>query len=286
MTKRLWPPTQDDVTTAARLVAVHWPEPVDEERITREWTSPRVDLEQDARIGDDVYVLVQDIDDGRAWIEVHGSDVSEALDWAESRASEMGARRLLAGAWSTDTPVLRELAARGFVLARQSRRMAIELDKPLGAPVWPEGISVRPMRLGEERSVYEVQQDAFRDTWEPLHESFEQWGHWLLQPRRFVPELWFLALDGTRICGIAICHPHPTVADLGWVCVLAVRREWRRRGIGRALLLHAFGAFKEQGLARAALGVDSDSPTGAHTLYEDAGMRTTQRFDIFEKAAA
>ena len=42
--------------------------------------------------------------------------------------------------------------------------------------------------------------------------------------------------------GFAICHPHAVDPELGWVRVLGVRRPWRGRGLGRALLLHAFRA--------------------------------------------
>jgi ribosomal protein S18 acetylase RimI-like enzyme len=65
-----------------------------------------------------------------------------------------------------------------------------------------------------------------------------------------------------------------------------VLRPWRRRGLGRALLLQAFAAFRERGLARAALGVDAESLTGANRLYESAGMHVAARFDIYEKPAA
>lgn len=286
MSPRLRPPTERDISTAARLVAEHWPEAIDDERIRRDWTSPRVDLARDARIGDDAYVLVEDIGEGRVWIEVHGGAVSDALDWAERRGAETGATRLLSGAWSTNAGVLDELVSRGFALTRQSRRMEIALSSPLDAPAWSGGIEVRTMREGEERTVYDVQQEAFRDTWEPMSESFEEWGHWLLQPPRFAPELWFVAVDADEICGIALCHPHPTVRECGWVAVVGVRRHWRRRGVGRALLLHALHALAARGFERAALGVDSGSPTGAHTLYEAVGMRATQRFDSYEKTVA
>ena len=64
-----------------------------------------------------------------------------------------------------------------------------------------------------------------------------------------------------------------------------MRRPWRRRGLGRALLLHAFAEFRERGLPRAGLSVDSASPTGAHRLYEQVGMHLGPRYDIYEKVA-
>jgi hypothetical protein len=50
--------------------------------------------------------------------------------------------------------------------------------------------------------------------------------------------------------------------------------------------LQAFAAFRERGLMRAGLGVDAESLTGAHRLYESAGMRVSASFDIYEKASS
>ena len=70
----------------------------------------------------------------------------------------------------------------------------------------------------------------------------------------------------------------------GWVGALGVRRAWRGRGLGKALLLQSFGEFHRRGLPRASLGVDADSPTGATRLYEQAGMHVELEQIVFEKA--
>ena len=59
-----------------------------------------------------------------------------------------------------------------------------------------------------------------------------------------------------------------------------MRRPWRRQGLGEALLLHSFRAFRERGFTRGTLGVDASSPTGATRLYERAGM-TIYRDTVF-----
>lgn len=284
MSLTLRPPRDDDVGRVAELMSRHRPEPVDEEGIRRSWTSPRTRVELDVRIGDGVYVRVEDFDEGRIWIDLHGAPVRPALEWAESRANQLGGSRALAGGWAGEGEKLEELERRGYVLVRTSRRMEIELGGQIPAPDWPEGIEIRLLRPGEERAVYEVQQETFRDTWEPIEESFEEWAHFLLQPPRYDPELWFIATAGPEIAGFAICHAYPTTPELGWIALLGVRREWRKRGLGRALLLHAFHTFESRGYTRVGLGVDSESPTGAHTLYERVGMRATSQFDIYEKA--
>jgi ribosomal protein S18 acetylase RimI-like enzyme len=64
---------------------------------------------------------------------------------------------------------------------------------------------------------------------------------------------------------------------------LGVRRPWRKRGLGLALLNHAFGEFYLRGKRKAGLGVDAENLTGALKLYEKAGMHVHKQFDMFEK---
>jgi mycothiol synthase len=62
-----------------------------------------------------------------------------------------------------------------------------------------------------------------------------------------------------------------------------VRRPWRRRGLGRLLLLTAFTALRERGCTTAALGVDSGNESGALGLYEGLGMHEALIHDFYEK---
>ena len=69
----------------------------------------------------------------------------------------------------------------------------------------------------------------------------------------------------------------------GYVSVLAVRRPWRKRGLGTALLQHSFAEMKRRGMKRATLGVDAENLTGAVALYERAGMHVEHRYDCYQK---
>ena len=69
----------------------------------------------------------------------------------------------------------------------------------------------------------------------------------------------------------------------GYVGALAVRRPWRGRGLGRALLLHTFAEFQRRGFDRVTLGVDAENPTGATALYESVGMTVESEAIVFEK---
>jgi mycothiol synthase len=282
MTAALRVPRDEDASLVARLLSENWQDPMDEDTVRLAWTAPKVDRELDARLDEAGYGLVERLDEKRVWIELGGSPSWALLDWAEERAAQMG-RRILSGASASDPTIGAALEERGFRLVRHSYRMTVGLEGALPQPEWPDEVEVRSFETGDERALYELQQETFEDVWEHVPLSFDEWSHWLLQPPRFVPELWFLAVADGEPVAYAICHPHAGNPELGWIGILGVRRTWRRRGLGRAVLLHAFHAFRARGLRQAGLGVDAESLTGAHRLYESAGMRETARFDVYEK---
>jgi ribosomal protein S18 acetylase RimI-like enzyme len=96
----------------------------------------------------------------------------------------------------------------------------------------------------------------------------------------FDPSLWFLAMDGDAVAGVLMGEILP---DRGWVNDLAVRRPWRGRGLGEALLRHSFGEFYRRGQRTVSLGVDSQNLTGATRLYQRVGMRAERQYDICER---
>ena len=55
----------------------------------------------------------------------------------------------------------------------------------------------------------------------------------------------------------------PETPEHGYVSSLGVRRPWRKRGLGLALLQHSFGEMKRRGMTRASLDVDAENLTGA-----------------------
>jgi mycothiol synthase len=65
--------------------------------------------------------------------------------------------------------------------------------------------------------------------------------------------------------------------------VLGVRRPWRRRGLGLALLRSAFGGFYRRGTRKVALAADSQSLTGATRPYERAGMHLERLYSVYRK---
>jgi mycothiol synthase len=281
----LRPPREEEAGAIAALLSTHAPEPVTEERVRRGWGAPGIDVERDVRVAvaDDEIVgfAAVKVEDEHTWIELHGRGLAELIDWATSRARG----RAYAGGWQANEEVQAALVQKGFELARHSYRMAIDLDGELPEPRWPDGVSVRSFRPGEGPAVHETHMETFEDSWEHTHEPYDEWAHWTLERPGFDPDLWLLATADDEIAGIALCRVHETDLRTGWVNILGVRRPWRRRGLGRALLFESFRRLAAHGCARAILGVDASSLTGAQTLYENAGMRVISTFDVYELPA-
>ncbi|NES22531.1 MAG: GNAT family N-acetyltransferase [Symploca sp. SIO3E6] len=64
-----------------------------------------------------------------------------------------------------------------------------------------------------------------------------------------------------------------TVSNEGWIDALGTRRGFRKRGLGRAMLLAGMQRLQAAGVDTVRLGVDSENPSGALRLYKSVGFR-------------
>jgi mycothiol synthase len=209
----------------------------------------------------------------------------EAYDHAENMARALGARRtrtfLVAG-----HDVERVVSGRGYGPIRTSWTMEIEfgVEAPAESTV-PDGVDIRPYRHPEdERAIYEAHVEAFADHWDYHREAFEHWREFSVNSRNFDPTLWLVAWAGDDIAGYALNYPQ-RAGDPGYgsVGTLGVRRPWRRRGLGEALLRRSFAALHARGQRKIRLSVDAENPTGATRLYERAGMRILRQSQTWER---
>jgi ribosomal protein S18 acetylase RimI-like enzyme len=204
--------------------------------------------------------------------EVRGRVLASEFDQEE----EVNARSYIAEVNQRDGEVMR-LA--GFECIMHHFQMQIELDGNPPSPVWPEGISVRTAITGkDDRVIYDLIQTAFERPGRPPH-PFGDWKAFLMRADIYEPDLWFLAVTDKEIVGACLGFVYP---DLGWVRQLGVLDEWRRKGLGTALLHHAFGVFKERGLPRVGLVVESEN-SRAYAFYQNIGMSVLRQYDEWEK---
>ena len=181
---------------------------------------------------------------------------------------------------STNNGARRLLEGRGYEATRGTYVMEIDLKDEPPQPEWPDGISVRTfVPGGDDRAVFEAVEDAFVDVWDRPRGTFERFVG-MTENAYFDPSIWFLATEDGEIAGTVLCK---AVDGEGWVDVVGVRRPWRRRGLGLALLRHAFGEYRRRGIRKVALSVDAESATGAPRLYERAGMRLQTGYVVYLK---
>jgi mycothiol synthase len=182
----------------------------------------------------------------------------EAADALVGAAEEHARSRSVAGALirgfapSTDRALVDAFTAAGWRVIRQSYRMRIELGDDFVEPRWPDGISGRTFRPGEEERLYEAHMEAFAEHWDFRRQTFEAWRAFNVDHPRFELSLWWLAEDGSELAGLAMNTWHFSGdPQFGWINVL---------------------------------GVDAESTTGAVRLYERAGMHVVRCNDVYEKA--
>jgi mycothiol synthase len=296
----LRPPRDDEFDAMLELMNAHQLAAFGEADYTaddlRTWlTTPYVVVERDIRVleRDGRLIGYADADPTREepplwWCDVKvdpsvdaGEVVAELVAWLEERAVE---GRLRVWTSEEDARIVGAFAALGFEPIRHSYRMEIDLADELREPAWPSEISVRTATAEDHRSVYDAVVEVWRDTNDPIDDTFEEWAHWHVERDSYDPSLWFLAVAGDELAGFSICRPDPVDPVAGYVNLLGVRRPWRRQGLGEALLLRSFEAFREKGLTRGTLGVDASSVTGATRLYERAGMSVYRDTVFLERA--
>ena len=180
--------------------------------------------------------------------------------------------------------LLQLFASNGYTSNLSFLIMELKLDEPPAAPQWVEGIRVRTfIQNQDEQATYQTDEEAAKDKGYHNPLSYEAWVKRMGMDREtFDPGIWFLACEGDEIVGVAL-NAYGKESDAIWVDHLSVRREWRRKGIGEALLLHSFGEFYKRGIQIAKLSVDSKSLTNAPRLYESVGMKTVQQYHIYKK---
>jgi ribosomal protein S18 acetylase RimI-like enzyme len=134
---------------------------------------------------------------------------------------------------------------------------------------------MRPVTPAEYRKAWDADHAAFRDHWgyvEPTEEQYQNW----LKDRNFQPHLWKVAWSGDEIVGMVgnffdEKENQEYNRKRGYTEDISVHRDWRGRGIAKALIAESIRMFKGMGMEHTTLGVDAQNPNGALNLYTSMG---------------
>ena len=259
----------------------------------------RIDLARDAWLAADAGGSILGIAEIRrhgrhdleTWITVHPRHRrlgigSRLLALVEQRALELaatapdGVQVALHGYLNPQcADIVAFATARHFTRVRRYARLHLVMTEPPVAPSWPNGIRVRTFRPGEDdRATHAAMEEALATLPGSTPVEFEMWIARTRAPS-FDRGLWHLASDGAEVAGSVQGQAH---SDVGWIDSLSVRRPWRGRGLGRALLLQMLGEFWRRGLRRVAGAVAGDGLTPPTNLYESVGARADRTHDRYQ----
>jgi len=169
----------------------------------------------------------------------------------------------------------------GYKLIRHHWMMEANLTEAPKVIPFLAGIELRPfIKETQGYLMFQTEDESFRDHWGHVPGNFNNWKLRKIEREEFDPMLWHVAWDDDQIAGYAQTRYRNGV---GWIGNLGVRRPWRKRGLGEALLLHAFNEFYKRGTQTISLGVDASNPTGATRLYQKVGMQVAVEDVLYEK---
>lgn len=208
----------------------------------------------------------------RAWR--HPADSPKLLQ-SSVFDGQVGARSLLEEHGFTQTP---ELELQDMV------RPTVD-DFPFAA--LPPELVLRPAQPEHMRQIWALFRGASSDglgALEAGEDDYQRWASWPFWDL----SLWQIAWDGQRPAGMVLNFIR---ADenahfgrrRGYTEFINVAREWRRRGVARALIVRSLAVLKERGMLEAALDVYVHNPTGARQLYESFGYRKVRSLSCYRR---
>jgi ribosomal protein S18 acetylase RimI-like enzyme len=234
------------------------------------------------------------------WVRVHPAYKNRGIGWVLNHWVEERAREYMQKAEVDlqtftvnymnikDQPSIQLLTDLGAKPVRYSFVMEGELPAEISPPILPEDITFRTIDPAEYKKIYYLKEEAFEDHWGHIgttdEEGLKEFESEHLQDPNYDPDLWFAAEANGEMVGMIFGNKStPFGSDYGWVSILGVKREWRHKKIGKALMLYFFQKIKEKGSTKVGLSVDSDSLTGATRLYESVGLHVIEQYVRMEK---
>lgn len=219
--------------------------------------------------------------------------LADLYDWVEQRAATIaaghpdGVKWLIM--WADESAHRAEvLLERGYTPFRYTFEMVRPHLEDIPEPPLPDGVEVRPVEDQHLGAIWVASTEAFRDAWGWTEPTEQDWEAFLDDPN-WDPSLWQVAWAGDRVVGQVRTYIDRTENEhfgrqRGWTEEISTAREWRRQGIAGSLICSSLRQLRDLGMTQAALGVDTESPTGAQRLYRSLGYEVTATEAFYRRA--
>ena len=219
------------------------------------------------------------------------------LDWIEQHLREISTAHPLeinkcfqANAFQFQSGTIRLLERSDYQPIRAFEQMVRPTLDDIPDFTLPDGLSIRAALPEHYRAIWTVVEETFQDCWGCNAFTEEFYQAWLANKSHFQPHLWQIAWDdnANQIIGhiltfIDAAENAQNQRQRGYTEFIGVRRSWRKRGVARALISRSLQAQKAEGMTESALGVDTESSSGANRLYEQCGFKAIERNIVFSK---
>jgi mycothiol synthase len=296
-------PTLEDAQAITDLVALCDIEEIGEPDIS---LSDVLDMWNSIQIETDAWMALSETNEiiGYGFVEVTGANRMDTcvfvhphyknqgigsllLKKVEERANVLakgkaGEQKLMNQIPFTNMAARNLVEARGYQFSRLYERMKIELEGQPDQPQLPEGIMLRSFQPDQdEETLFSIYDETFRDAWGYTKKDFSTW---ISQKKGdgYDPSLWFIVWKDSTPVGFLMSRMQE---DGLFIDLLGVKREYRKHGIGKALLLHTFGLAYQRNQKTVLLYVDTDSLTNANLLYQQVGMTPHSQTAVYMKEA-
>ena len=179
----------------------------------------------------------------------------------------------------------------GYLPWREFLNLTRSLAEPIPEAPLPPDLALRPVRPEDLPAIWASVHESPEDEWPYDPPTEDGYQAWLADETRFQPGLWPIAWD--LASGEVAGHALPFIDEAenkafdrlrGYAEGIGVSRAWRRRGLGRALVLASLRVLREAGMTEAALAADGSSAHDVARFYESCGFQVETRDVIYRKA--
>ncbi len=179
----------------------------------------------------------------------------------------------------------------GFKPVRLFSRMIMDLSKINSGIGENKETTIKILHKDSEEDIkllVYLANESFKEHYDYRPETVEETMFWFQQiPSWLYYEFFFAYLQDKPVGFIGVKidakYNEHWKKKAGYIQTMGDLKSYRRRGVGKTLMLHGLNFLKSKGMEVAELDVDDSNPTHAIELYEKIGFRVHRKTIAYQK---